>query len=240
MCTVSWVHQPGGYHLLCNRDEKRTRGRAFAPTVIECGGVRYVAPIDADCGGTWIAANEFGVSLCLLNGEAGRGSATGRRSRGLLVRELAWAASAGECVLWLKQLDLGLFAPFTLVVLEPGKPAILTDWDGGNVTVDLSGDSHMPLTSSSYDAAGVRRVRRNHLASLTGPAGQVDPAALYRFHCSHGSSPDAYSPCMHRADAETVSFSWVIVTREETRFSYSTAAPCQSSPTGHQILARAA
>ena len=33
MCTVSWVQQPGGYHLMANRDEKRTRGRAFAPAI---------------------------------------------------------------------------------------------------------------------------------------------------------------------------------------------------------------
>jgi hypothetical protein len=44
VCTVSWVQQPGGYHLLANRDEKRTRGRAFAPAIREYGGVRYVAP----------------------------------------------------------------------------------------------------------------------------------------------------------------------------------------------------
>ena len=50
MCTVSWVQQTGGYHLLANRDEKRTRGRAFAPAIRECGGVRYVAPIDSDFG----------------------------------------------------------------------------------------------------------------------------------------------------------------------------------------------
>ena len=72
------------------------------------------------------------------------------------------------------------------------------------------------------------------------PSAPVDPAALYRFHCSHGPGPDAYSPCMHRDDAETVSFSWVIVTRQETRFLYSPAAPCQWSPSEQQILARAA
>ena len=71
MCTVSWVHQPGGYHLLSNRDEKRTRGTASAPALVERGGVRFIAPIDADFGGTWIAANEFGISLCLLNGDPG-------------------------------------------------------------------------------------------------------------------------------------------------------------------------
>ncbi|PWT90672.1 MAG: hypothetical protein C5B56_05030, partial [Proteobacteria bacterium] len=71
MCTVSWVHQPDGYHLLCNRDEKRTRGVASGPRLQRCGGVNYLAPMDPDFGGTWIATNEFGISLCLLNGEIG-------------------------------------------------------------------------------------------------------------------------------------------------------------------------
>jgi hypothetical protein len=240
MCTVSWVYQPGGYHLLCNRDEKRTRPTALAPRLLERGGVRYIAPVDPDFGGTWIAANEFGVSLCLLNGCTGIRPASRRRSRGILVQELAWAPSASECILWLKQLDLGPFAQFTLLVLEPGRSAMLAEWDGVDITVDPSGDSHMPLTSSSFDAAGVRHFRLNDLARHTGPEGRVDPSALYRFHGSHGSGPDAYSPCMHRDDAETVSFSWVTVTRQETRFLYSPAAPCQWSPSEQQILARAA
>ena len=62
MCTVSWLHEPGGYHLLCNRDEKRTRGAALGPRIQKSAGVRFVAPADADFGGTWIAVNEFGVS----------------------------------------------------------------------------------------------------------------------------------------------------------------------------------
>ena len=240
MCTVSWTQQAGGYHLLCNRDEKLIRGAAFAPMVIQRGGVRYVAPVDADFGGTWLAVNEFGVSVCLLNGGAGLQSARPRRSRGLLLRELAWACSAGECVLWLKQLDLGPFAPFVLLVLEPGRSAILAEWSGRDLTVDPAGDAHMPLTSSSYDAAGVRRFRLNEFARRVGPASHVDPALLYQFHSSHAASPDAYSPCMHREDAETVSFSWITVAREEIRFLYSPAAPCRFSPTARQVLSRAA
>ena len=38
MCTVSWVHQPGGYHLVCNRDEKRTRPTALTPRLLERAG----------------------------------------------------------------------------------------------------------------------------------------------------------------------------------------------------------
>jgi hypothetical protein len=98
----------------------------------------------------------------------------------------------------------------------------------------------MPLTSSSYDAAGVRRARLNEFARLVGPARPIYPPLLYCFHSSHGAIRDAYSTCMHREDAETVSFSWVIVSRDEIRFLYSPGAPCQTKPGNQQILARAA
>jgi len=240
VCTVSWVHQHRGYDLLCNRDEKRTRATAFAPRVVECGGVRYIAPIDPDSGGSWLSANDFGLSLCLLNGQPEFEPVGSRRSRSLLIRDLAWAPSAGECGLWTRQLDLRPFSPFSLVILEPGRSAILARWDGSELVIDSAGDAHMPLTSSFYDADGVRRSRLNEFASRLSPARPLDPALLYWFHSSHGGKPDAYSTCMHRSDAETVSFSWVIVTREAIRFLYSPGAPCRSRASEQQILPRAA
>jgi hypothetical protein len=241
VCTVSWVQQPGGYHLLANRDEKRTRGRAFPPAIRECGGVRYVAPIDSDCGGTWIAANEFGVSVCLLNGDAGTQNPlpAPQRSRGLLLRELAWGTTGADCLLSLSQLDLSPYAPFVLLILEPDRPAILAEWSRQRLIVDPAA-AQMPLTSSSFDSCGVRRFRLDEYARRAGIAGRVDPALLYDFHASHGASPDSYSPCMHREDAETVSFSWVVVTRDEVRFLYSPSAPCRYSPCEQKLLARAA
>jgi hypothetical protein len=240
MCTVSWVHQVDGYHLLCNRDEKRTRGVALAPQVLTCGGVRFIAPVDSDAGGTWLSANEFGVSVCLLNGVPGSPSSPARRSRGLLVRDLAWASSAGECSSWLMQLDLRSLAPFSLVILEPGQSAMLAQWDGIELTVDPAGDDHMPLTSSSYDPEAVRRSRLNDFARCVGGGRSFDPASLYWFHKSHGAAPDAHSTCMHRDDAETVSLSWVIVSQRSIRFSYSPGSPCLSKSSEQHILARAA
>jgi hypothetical protein len=240
MCTVSWAHQPDGYQLFCNRDEKRTRATAFAPRVVERGGVRYIAPVDSAGGGTWLSVNEFGVSVCLLNGSAGLEPSGIRRSRGLLLRELAWAPSSADCSLWLRHQDLSPFAPFSIVVLEAGRPAILAQWNGIELTVDPDGDRHMPLTSSSFDAAGVRRARLKEFARMVGAMPHFDPALLYWFHSSHGAAPNAYSTCMHREDAETVSFSWVVVSKEAVRFLYSPGAPCQSKASDQQILPRAA
>lgn len=216
MCTVSWLHQPGGYHLLCNRDEKRTRGIAHPPRVFEGAGVKYLAPTDADFGGTWIAVNEHGISLCLLNGS----SRPAQRSRGLLIPELIWIRSIDDCVFLLRHSDLSPFAPFVLLMLEPGGPATVGIWDGAQLAVDL--DARAPLTSSSYDPDGVRRERLLEFARLK----PVDPASLYRFHASHTGSSGAHAPCMHRSDAETVSFSEVIVRNGEIRFHYLPTAPC--------------
>jgi hypothetical protein len=157
-----------------------------------------------------------------------------------LVRELASAASAEACAGWLRQLDLKPFAAFSIVILEPGRSAVLAQWNKVELTVDLAGDLQMPLTSSSYDGAGVRRTRLDEFARRVGARRPFDPALLYWFHSSHGTAPDAYSTCMHREDAETVSFSWVVVSKDAVRFLYSPGAPCQSKPSDQQILARAA
>src|SRR5947209_18986874 len=90
MCTVSWLRTPQGYQLLCNRDELFARQPAQAPRQSSVNGVRFIAPVDGDFGGTWIAVNEFGLSLCVLNGyrKTGPSSQPGFVSRRLLLPEL--------------------------------------------------------------------------------------------------------------------------------------------------------
>src|SRR5205809_93249 len=92
MCTISWIHDANGYQLLCNRDERLTRKSALEPRLAVRNDTRFLAPVDGDFGGTWIATNEFGVSLCLLNGASLTGSeihaAAPKRSRGLLLLDL--------------------------------------------------------------------------------------------------------------------------------------------------------
>ena len=240
MCTVSWIHDDGGYHLLCNRDEKKERPAALAPRVDQRGWVRFIAPVDPQFGGSWIAVNEFGVSVCLLNGASPVNATTALRSRGLIVRDLIWAESTENCALWLNQLDLSHVAPFTVLLLQPGTPAIIGEWSGECVNVIRSADSHMPLTSSSHDASGAREIRRREFQSLTTAAGLVDLPLLYAFHRGHGPAPSAYSTCMHRPDAETVSFSHISVTPKEIRFSYWPAAPCKVVAIEEGVLRRAA
>jgi hypothetical protein len=73
----------------------------------------------------------------------------------------------------------------------------------------------------------VRQRRRREFDRIVGTGAQRGSGALFAFHASHASCPGAYSPCMHRPDAETVSFSWIRVRPGEIEFFYSPAAPCR-------------
>lgn len=226
MCTASWVHEDGGFQLLFNRDEKRTRLRAGAPRVGARDGVLTIAPVDGDHGGAWISVNERGLALCLLNGAYGAG---GARSRGLLLSDLAGARTADEAMEKLAVTELPRYAAFTMVALQPGRNVAIAEWDGAVAKVIDNGDGHAPITSSSFDAAGVRSKRRDEFARIAG-GGCADAVRLFEFHKSHARGADAYSPCMHRADAETVSFSWIKVSPRQVSFFYTPTAPCRWAP----------
>ncbi|WP_321475748.1 NRDE family protein [uncultured Paludibaculum sp.] len=227
---MSWIHHDNGFHLLCNRDEKRTRKPALPPRLQCPRGVRFVAPVDGDFGGSWMSANEAGVALCLLNGAnlggcARHRSTTGTRSRGLLLLELADAPSTMGACERLARLDLDQWAPFTLAGLEPGLPACLVEWNGVDLVILPNGDPFMPLISSSFETEAVRQRRRAEFAHCTRQG--LNAEALCGFHGSHGGEASAFSTCMHRPDAETVSFSWVQVDEHAVSFFYSPTAPCQ-------------
>lgn len=236
MCTVTWVHDDCGYQLFCNRDEKLTRGVANPPGLSLRDGISFLAPQDADFGGTWISVNEFGVSVCLLNGAIAmdQGNSAGPsarrlKSRGLLLVGLAAAESIAAVSALVSKADLFAYAPFTLAVLERSNRSAVIEWNGFAKAISTADEPQLPLTSSSFDTDGVRSERRREYrrhVKLEKP----DAGALLKFHRSHRMQPGAYSICMHRPDAETVSFSRITVTRAAAEFFYSPAAPCRQVP----------
>ncbi|HMV83090.1 MAG TPA: NRDE family protein [Blastocatellia bacterium] len=236
MCTVSWLHQPDGFELFCNRDERRTRKAALPPQMMELRGVRAIAPRDGDFGGSWISVNEFGLALSLLNlYQAQHKSNREFTSRGLLLTALADCRSQTELIRRIGEMDLKRFQPFTLLALAPNAAALIVQWDGRACAIDRNGDARMPLTSSSFDSGKVIEARKQQFGELP----RVDSAALRDFHRSHQPALGAYSVCMHRPDAETVSFSRVKVDSDSVAFSYHPNAPCREGEATIQILTRA-
>jgi hypothetical protein len=106
---------------------------------------------------------------------------------------------------------------------------MLLHWTGHDSLVEWNGDYAMPLVSSSFDPEGVAAYRRRLMHQSVAEQGSLDAGLLERFHASHAPLPCAYSACMHREDASTVSFSRIRVSGTSIQFSYQDQAPCAQS-----------
>lgn len=246
MCTVTFVPLvDGGYVLTTNRDESHRRAPAKPPTVRSVGGRSVLAPTDADAGGTWVAADEAGRTVCLLNGDGPAGGVLpdDPPSRGLLVWELMQDPSHdGVRSRVQHDVDAGDFRyrPFKLVVVEPGsgrRPPrlLLAGWDAAELSF---GEAEGPSVaiSSTFERLDVtaRRTAAWEAFLAEGPEpGPGLPGALAAFHAGHeGNDPqgDAYSVCVHRNDARTVSRTMVCVEPGGVRLEYQAGWPCESGP----------
>lgn len=240
MCTLSWVRGEEGYELFFNRDERRTRGSEIAPAESVRDGVRILAPRDADFGGTWIAVNEHGTSVCVLNGAAPAEAPAGLESRGQLVLELATASDANEAAGELTSVRAARFRPFVLVVLDPASEAFVAEWDGRALAIDARAEARMPVISSSFAEEAVRAMRTESFRARREGGRPLDAATLRACHASHDGGPSAYSVCMHREDAETKSFARIRVARDRVEFEYTPGPPCRTAARAPVALARRA
>lgn len=236
MCTVSWLPRSDGYSLWFNRDERLTRAPATAPAVRERGGVTFIAPLDGDFGGTWLAVNRFGLTLGLVNRyrvpEYTPPAAP--RSRGLLPLDLINAATRAEALRRLPDLPLTDTQPFTLLVAAPGSGIALAAWDGGTLGITEHEAAGLVLTSSSVTEPEVAAARQRTFAAL----GEPTAAALTAIHRSHLPERGRLSICMHREDAETQSFSRVAVGPDRIVFDHVPDAPCRSAALPPIVLER--
>jgi hypothetical protein len=219
-----------------NRDESWARQPALLPRLHVRNHARYLAPIDADAGGTWLGVNAFGLSIGLLNryqdtisaDEIARiGAAQPFISRGVLVKNLMDSRHAAEVRDRVESLELDRFQPFTLIVISLDAPALLLEWNGAALSIDAAADAQMPLASSSFDTINALAYRKDLLARICD--GAPTPDKLRQFHASQEPGRAAYGPCMRRDDAHTVSFSWITVRDDLIRFEYAPAALCDAS-----------
>jgi hypothetical protein len=240
MCTVTWVREAGdGYTLCISRDEKRMRAASSAPSIHVANGVCFLAPLDGERGGSWAAVNELGLSICLLNRsrDEPRTSSHGQ-SRGEVVMRLASSRDRDEAARRLREWDLTQYQPFTVACLEAGQPAFVVDWTGSAVRGDFEAEERCPLVSSSMSMEAAWMAKRRLFERFR--AGGLTKDSLLEFHASHDPERGALSPCMHREDAVTVSFTVVTVTSSEARMEYQPGAPCEGGPVCRKTLPRSA
>lgn len=242
MCTLTWRVTQSGYQILFNRDEQKTRSIALPPQAFHKGNTVALMPIDPDGQGTWVATNNHGLSLCLLNFYQGQTPTTAKLSRGQLIRQLAYCHNYSQVVEQLAAINWKHFPPFTLVIFDPQKmahreiihnvdlqntivPVIV--WDGIKVTHDYQTS---PITSSSFQFEQVQAARVAHFNHQTPLQVQPNLCQLLAYHMSHSPEQGAHSVCMHRDDAKTVSLTMINVESHQVTMDYQPGSPCLSQP----------
>ena len=210
MCTLSWTRGKssggvGSYTLFFNRDEQRSRPAAISPRRFESNSRKWIAATDPQGGGTWLASNDRGLTVALLNsyesssGEENQPGGT-FRSRGLLVLDIiehcAGTTSAMDRLY--RDLREANYRPFYLAAIDLETESI-RHWNGRSSSSLEPGGF---LTSSSYQPDKVIRFRRKEFEN------RKDQES---FHRQHDAGKSACSVLMSREDAATVSLSRVDV-----------------------------
>jgi len=230
MCTLTVVSLPGALvRLAFNRDEQRIRPSGVPPARRRFGAREAVLPTDPVSGGTWLAVNDAGLALALLNAnpsDTGQGLAP-HRSRGAIIPALLVcatpAAALGELERAVRYPD---FAPFRLVLVGDGLVADV-QWDGRQPMVmnRLLGGTPLLFTSSGLGDDLVEGVRRELFDVLFGGPADGWEAAQDAFHRHRWPDRPHLSVNMERADARTVSHAVVELGPAAAAFAYHPDTP---------------
>lgn len=227
MCTVTLIARRTGYRLGMNRDEKLTRVTACPPEVRRLGTRKVMFPSEPT-GGTWVGVNDAGVTLALINWYSIQALPSKPAvSRGDIVRSVLPAEDSSCVEDQLSRAPLHRVSPFRLIGVFPHRQQVI-EWRWNLKELDRQPHSWRNNTwiSSGYDEPGAERTRRKvfRQANHQRTSGQAD--WLRRLHRSHRPLRGAYSHCMHREDAITVSFTEIAVTPQTAQLRYIAGAPC--------------
>jgi hypothetical protein len=237
MCTLSFIPGQGGYTAGMNRDELRSRPRALFPRIYERGGLVAAYPSEPESG-TWVGVNGNGTLLALLNWNLGKAGAemAKQRSRGELIPDLIFKNDFKPAENALHGARLGGMLPFRLVGIDP-QPETVREWrwNGKSVeTLEFPWARRHWFSSSLSDS--VAEEQRGAICEALSTSGMADsPDWLPEFHRSHRPAAGAYSLCVHRPDAVTVSYTEVIYGRGRITMRYIEGSPCESAGF-HQAL----
>jgi len=240
--TLAWrVFGDTPVALAANRDE--ALGRPAEPPTVRGGDARYVAPRDAEAGGTWIGLSESGVAVAVTNRwlDADR---EGDRSRGLLVRDCLRADAAESAVRAVeRELETRSYDGFNLVVAD-AVAAFLLSYDGGlavtrldpgvhvvgNVGGVVNGRERFAVPERRRAVAAERADSARRIAAAVTPdPGESGDAWLDR--AGEVLGDHEYGACLHGEAFGTRSFTRIRLggdTEAAPRFAYADGPPCET------------
>ncbi len=229
MCTLTFIPDGEDFIVGMNRDEQRSRTLALPPKVHTRDNLLAVYPSEPS-GGTWIAANQSGIVLSLLNWYAvdSRQLTAKQKSRGDLIPELIFERELFGVTARLRKFDLAGVPPFRLVGISRRQRTVCEwRWDGHNLVALVFSWTRKHWFSSSISDT-TAEIHRGATCTAAAPtANPRDPFWLDALHRSHCPASGPYSICVHRHDAATVSYTKVSFVTGSLSMAYVSGSPCE-------------
>ncbi len=235
MCTLILLDRvvPGIPTVVAaNRDEFFSRPSAPPALFVsrEKGRAAFVAPQDLEAGGTWMGVNSRGLFVGLTNRSADN-LETGRRSRGLLVRDALGCENADRVIEELGADPHRVYNPFFLVATDGRRSWHVAGRPGGTEIRELEPGVHVIGNRDADDPASakVAEIRSAALGLDTGAplAGLRDSLVALLGSHPHPAQP-LDNPCVHTPEYGTRSASVIALGPEVRGYWASDAAPCKA------------
>ena len=223
--------------MMCSRDELRGRQPGLPPQVRHIQNHQVIMPVDPASDGTWVAANDAGLALTVLNLNLGQPPTDRDLSRGGVIPELAGCATIDHAVERACEIQASRMMPFRLVLCDGRRYAVWRSVDPAQdiQTMTLT-DRPIMFTSSGLGDHLVEGSRRELFESwFTG-----DPAEHEErqdaFHRHQWPDCTELSVCMAREDARTVSLTAVRATQDTIEMVYHPESPDTPAKDAHAAL----
>jgi hypothetical protein len=231
MCTLSFIPTDSGYIVGMNRDEQITRIRSLFPAII--GDAVY--PREPSTGGTWLAVNSSGLTLALLNKNEEGPLPVKLRSRGEFIPSLISAGSLATVHRRLVEIGFKGVWPFRLIAISVEQREVCEWAWGTHLTQNYYDWENRHWFSSGMSDVEANRVRSAVVEEAWRRSDAGSPKWLRELHRSHEPKPGAFSICVHRDDASTVSYSEIALEDGRATFRYAADSPCQHTPFDSEV-----
>jgi uncharacterized protein with NRDE domain len=224
--------------VVANRDE--ADGRPAEPPRLwdDEDGPRFVAPRDAEAGGTWVGYNEAGLFVGITNRWENVDRLSSERSRGLLVRDALERASAHAARAHVeRELREREYQPFHLVLAD-AETAYLLAWNGELTVHELSpgvhvvvnvgfdGDYFVPTRRSGVGEQQARDT--NRVIAATEPR-KGETASDWTTRSRGVLADHAYGRCIHGDGFGTKSSTVVRVGNPHGAVEHAEGRPCETA-----------
>ncbi|WP_193310158.1 NRDE family protein [Halorubrum halophilum] len=244
MCTLTlaWrAFDDAPVALAANRDE--AMDRPAEPPALRGDDDRFVAPRDAEAGGTWIGVSASGVVVAITNRwlDADRQA---DRSRGLLVRDCLQTDSATETVETVERAVASRsYDGFNLAIAD-GDDAFLLSYDGELTVTPLNPGVHVVGNVGGVVNAverfsvpdrrrevGEERVESARSVASALPPEPGESSEEWLDRASATLADHAYDACLHGDGFGTRSFTRIRTTADadgSVAFAYADGPPCET------------